>query len=229
LYFIVEIHPTSSGQHSWILTTTDYFTKWIEAIPTRSASHKVIIAFLEDIMARFGCPNIIITNNVASFKFETLIKFCEHFGISLIHSTPYYPQGNGLAESSNKILIKLIKTLLEKNKKAWDSNLKFSLWVDQVTTKKSLSTSPFQLVYRTEAIFPTQLALPVAKLFQYYEGELDHMVRRIHQLVEVKQISEKVMDIAHNHQQRIKQAFDRKFRKEEFELGDLVLKWDAPR
>ena len=37
------------------------------------------------------------------------------------------------------------------------------------------------------------------------------------------------MDIAHSHQQKIKKAFDRKVRKEEFELGDLVLKWDAPR
>jgi len=37
------------------------------------------------------------------------------------------------------------------------------------------------------------------------------------------------MDIAHSHQQKIKQAFDRKVRKEEFELRDLVFKWDAPR
>lgn len=33
LDFIVEIHPTSSAQHKWILIATDYFTKWIEAIP----------------------------------------------------------------------------------------------------------------------------------------------------------------------------------------------------
>jgi hypothetical protein len=51
LDFIGEIHPPSSGQHRWILTTTDYFTKWIEVVPTRSASHKVVINFLEDILA----------------------------------------------------------------------------------------------------------------------------------------------------------------------------------
>jgi hypothetical protein len=38
-----------------------------------------------------------------------------------------------------------------------------------------------------------------------------------------------VKDKAHDHQQNIKQTFDRKVRKEEFTLGDLVLKWDAPR
>jgi transposase InsO family protein len=199
LDFIWEIHPPSSHQHRWILTTTDYFTKWIEVSPTRSASHKVIISFLEDIIAKFGCPSKIVTDNAVSFKSEPLIKFCEQFHISLIHSTPYYPQRNGLAESSNKILIKLIKRLLEDNKRAWDSKIKFSLWANRVTTKKPLGTSPFQLVYGTEAVFPTQLALPVAKFFQDYEGDTDHMVRRIHHMVEVQQIMEHVMDTSHNH------------------------------
>jgi hypothetical protein len=48
-------------------------------------------------------------------------------------------------------------------------------------------------------------------------------------MVEVQQIREKVMNRDYDHQQKIKQAFDRKGRKKEFEQGDLVLKWDAPR
>jgi hypothetical protein len=102
----------------------------------------------------------------------------------LIHSTPYYPQGNGLVESSNKSIIRIIKKLPEDNKKAWDSKLKFSLWADLVTLKRSLGISPFQLVYGTESIFPSQLALPVEKFFQDYQEEPNGMIRRIHQLVE---------------------------------------------
>jgi hypothetical protein len=101
----------------------------------------------------------------------------------LIHSTPYYPQGNGLVESSNKRLMKTIKILLEDKKKAWDSKLKFSLWVDRMTTKRSLGVSPFHLVYGFEAIFPSHLALPMEKFLQYYQGEPDDMIRRIQQLV----------------------------------------------
>jgi len=36
LDFIGEINRHSSGQHKWILVATDYFTKWIEAIPTQN-------------------------------------------------------------------------------------------------------------------------------------------------------------------------------------------------
>jgi hypothetical protein len=148
-----------------------------------------------------------------------LIQFCEQFGIALIHSTPYYPQGNGLANSSNKSLINTIKRLLEDNKKAWDSNLKFSLWVEKVTTKRSLGVSPFQLVYGIESIFPSQLALPMEKFFQDCQGEPDDMIRRIQQLVEVQQAREQLLDKAHQHQQKIKQAFDRKSNKGGFLAG----------
>jgi hypothetical protein len=165
------------------LTATNYLTKWIESIPIRSASHKVIIGFIEYIMSMFGFPRKSVIDNVASFKAEPLVKFCEKYGIQLVHSTPYYPQGNGLAKSSNKILVKIIKKLLDDNKKAWDSKLKFTLWADRVTTKRSLGISPFQLVYGIEAIFPTQLALPMEKFLQDQQGEPNDMVRRIHHLV----------------------------------------------
>jgi hypothetical protein len=55
------------------------------------------------------------------------------------------------------------------------------------------------------------------------------MIRRIHLIVEVQQSREQVRDATYSHQQKIKQAFDRKVRTKEFEIGDLVFKWDTPR
>jgi len=52
---------------------------------------------------------------------------------------------------------------MEDNKRNWDSKLKFSLWADRVTAKKSTWNSLFKLVYGTEVVFLIQLTLPVAK------------------------------------------------------------------
>eukprot|EP00253_Pinus_taeda_P035115 PITA_35115 len=118
LDFIGEIHPSSSGQHKWILTATDYFTKWIETTPCRQANDSIIIQFLEtNILSRFGYPKKIITDNAATFKSKRMINFCHKYHITLGHSTTYYPQGNVLAESSNKSLINIIKKVSEENKK----------------------------------------------------------------------------------------------------------------
>ena len=118
LDFIGEINPNSLGQHKRIPIATDYFTKWIEAIPTRSATEEVIMDFLENnILARFGCLKRIVIDNTHASKSRKMIKFFHKYHISLNHSTAYYPQGNGLAESSNKSLVRIIKKLLEDNKK----------------------------------------------------------------------------------------------------------------
>ena len=119
----------------------------------------------ENIFSRFGCPIRLVIDNAPAFKSGALVKMCESMGIQLVHSTSYYPQGNGLAESSNKSLVMIIKKLLETNQKSWDSKLKFALWSDRVTDKRCIGTSRFKLVYGTEAIFPIQLILLVAKFF----------------------------------------------------------------
>jgi hypothetical protein len=99
LDFIGKIHPRSSSQHKWILTSTDYFSKWVEVIPTRNAIDSVVINFLqENILARFGCPIKIITNKAQAFKSVAMIKICQKYNIILGHSTTYYPRGNGLVE-----------------------------------------------------------------------------------------------------------------------------------
>ena len=144
----------------------------------------------ENIFSRFGFLVRLVTDNAQAFKARALVKLCESMGIQLVHSTSYYPQGNGLAESYNKILVRIIRKLLETNQKIWDSKLKFALWVDRVTDKISIGTSPFKLVYGTEAISPIHLILPVEKSFQAEEDEPNDMMRRMMDLVELQQIRE---------------------------------------
>ena len=114
----------------------------------------------------FGYPRKIITDNAAAFGSKKMVHFCHRYQIALGHSTTYYPQGNGLAKSSNKSLVAIIKKLLEENKKSWHNKLVHALWADRLTKKNSIGMSPYQLVYGTEAVFPTSLGVPVIKIVQ---------------------------------------------------------------
>jgi hypothetical protein len=143
------------------------------------------------------------------------------------HSTSYYPQGNGLVESSNKSLTIIIKKLLQDNKKAWHKKLIHALWDDIITTKMSISTSSFQIMYGIEEIFTTSLGLPVMILLQEKYHEPDATQRRTNELINVQQTREKYFNNSHLHQDRIKKYFDRHTKEDDFNVGDLVLKWDA--
>eukprot|EP00253_Pinus_taeda_P012365 PITA_12365 len=230
LDFIGEIHPSSSGQHKWILTATDYFTKWIEAIPCRQANDSTIIQFLEgNILSRFGWLEEIITDNVTAFKSKKMINFCHKFHITLGHSTAYYPQGNGLAESSNKSLINIIKRLLEENKKKWHRKLTNALWADRLSTKKSIGMSPYELVYGMEARFPSSLGIPTIELLQEIQAEPNDMQRRVNQTIHLQQTREQVYDRAQMLQEKLKNMFDKKAKAKDFWVGSKVLRWDSRR
>ena len=228
LDFIREIHPSSSGQHKWILTATDYFTKWIEAIPCRQANDTTIIQFLEcNILSRFGCPEKIISDNAAAFKSKKMITFCHKFHITLGHSTTYYPQGNGLAESSNKSLINIIKKVLEENKKNWHKKLTSALWADRLSTKRSIGMSPYELVYGMEARFPSSLGIPTIKLLQEIQTEPNDIQRRINQTIHLQQTREQVYDRAQILQEKLKKMFDKRAKAKDFCVGNKVLRWDS--
>ena len=116
------------------MDSTDYFTKWVEAIPTKKATDAIVMDFLEDkIITRFGVPARIIMDN--GFVSSEMPSFCFKYGISLSHSSNYYPQGNGLAESSNKNLMTIIKKTVGDNKKAWDNKMKYALWADRISVE----------------------------------------------------------------------------------------------
>ena len=72
-----------------------------------------------------------------------MIEFCQKYSILLHHSSPYYPQGNGLGESSNKSLVKVIKKTLEDHKRSWNTHLIHTIWENKVSPKRSTSKSPF--------------------------------------------------------------------------------------
>ena len=129
LDFIDKFKDNSSNGFCWTLTTTDYFTKWVEAIPTRNATEKVVIDFIKErIITRFGTPLKITTDNAKAFSSREVNDFCFKYGIILSHSSDYYPQGNGLAESTNKKLMTILMKNVGDNKRAWDSKIKYAVF-----------------------------------------------------------------------------------------------------
>ena len=74
--------------------------------------------------------------------------------------------------------------------------LKYALSVDRITVKKSIGTSPFQLVYGTDAVFLVQLGIPVMKFFQYCQEEPNDMQIIIYVLIDLQQKREIVEEKA---------------------------------
>eukprot|EP00253_Pinus_taeda_P006080 PITA_06080 len=228
LDFIGKFHENSSNGYSWILTTTNYFTKWVEAIPAKNAIEKVIMDFIENnIITRFGVPAKITTDNAKAFSSLEFSSFCFKYGIVLSHSSNYYPQGNGLVESSNKNPITIIKKIIGDNKWAWDSKIKYALWAYTITKKQATGKSPFELVYGLDVTLPVHLKLPSYQLLQHFSTNKDVVQNIIDQILELDEAHRTAFDSICKIEFNIKKSFDKSSRSRSLQVGDMVLLWDC--
>jgi hypothetical protein len=114
--FLGEITPNSSRQHKYILTATYYFTRWVEAIPLMNVNEKVVIQFLEQqLIKRFGFPSILIFYNDAYFSSALLKEVTLDKGIIMRCYENYYPEENGVVDSTNKNLVRILKNIVIEN------------------------------------------------------------------------------------------------------------------
>ena len=67
IYLIGVVNLASSIGHTWVLTATNYFTHWTEAIALKKANESIALNFYEDIICRFGVLDSIILDNALAF------------------------------------------------------------------------------------------------------------------------------------------------------------------
>eukprot|EP00253_Pinus_taeda_P009426 PITA_09426 len=229
LDIIGEILPHSSKQHRYILTAIDYFTKWVEAIPLKTANAEYIIEFIDQfIITRFGLPSALMFDNASYFSGNAMTEFALKRGFKLKYSSNYYPQGNGLAKSTNKNLIRIIKRTVDQNHKNLHKSLIYALWADRKTRKASIDTSPFNLVYGKEVVLPAHLAIPSLSLVQYIdEVPTSSLHLRQMEIIKLEEQQEQAKKTHAHHQALAKSSFDSNIMtRKDFQMGDLVLKWD---
>ena len=98
-----------------------------------------------------------------------------------------------------------------------------------MTTRRSTGKSPYELVYGTQALFPTQVAKPIIFFLQEAQEEPNALIRRLKKVIELSESRNKVKDNLVTYQEKIKSIFDRKAKDIMFQTGDLVLRWDTRR
>ena len=148
-------------------------------------------------------------DNASYFSGNAMTEFALKRGFKLKYSANYYPQGNGLAESTNKNLITIIKRTIDQNHRNWHKSLIYALWVHRITQKASIDTSPFNLVYEKEVVLPTHLAIPSLALVQYTdEAPTSSLQLRQLEIIKLEEKREQAKITHAHHQALVKASFD---------------------
>jgi len=161
-------------------------------------------------------PHTIISDNRTNFASKQVASFCAKYKITHRFSTPYYPQGNGQAESSNRtILDSLCKSLDKTKANGWRNSPEYSGPIGPPSAFP-LAKPMFASIW-TETIIPVDLSM---LSFRVEEVDQDQNNARW--------ISQKKSDSRRNrttpYQRQTQTAHHKKVKVREFYVGDLVLK-----
>ena len=154
---IIGPFPPSCG-YLYIFLSNDYVSKWVEAIPTRTNDHKVVLKFIkEHIFSRFRVPRAIISDGWLHFCNRYLEILLKKYGVTHKVSTAYHPQTNGQAELANREMKHIFEKTVGPNCKDWSLKLTDALWAYRASFKTILSMSPYRLVYGKGCHLPVEI------------------------------------------------------------------------
>jgi hypothetical protein len=189
----------------------------------------------EQILSRYGTPQILITDNATNLNGELIQSLCSEFNIVHKNSSAYHAACNGLIEKYNLSLKRCLQALPPDEKGHW--HLYISAFCFSYNTIKQASTkmSPFFMLHGyhsrypiqntlqtidqidLDAIYPdTQLEEAVTKRFQHHLKSLTSVRKQAHHNIQQAQAKQRQMT-----QKRILQ--NKTETKPPFLIGDLVL------
>jgi transposase InsO family protein len=153
--------PHAIRGFEFLYVAIDKFTKWPEVEPMRKVIAQSGIKFLKGLVARFGVPNRIITDNGTQFRSRAFTAYCRELGSKICYASVAHPRTNGQTERANPEVLRGFKTRtfnkLHKCGRRWVEELPAVLWSLRMTPNRATGQTPFSLVYGAEAVLPTEL------------------------------------------------------------------------
>ena len=216
--------------YRYLVTCTDYFSKWPEACGLPSKSADGVAHFLHTLIMRFGCFQVCISDQGREFVNEVNQRLFDRVGIEHRISSAYHPQTNGLDERMNQTVTKALIKYVETEEDDWDEYLDAILFSYRTSIHASTKYTPFFLMFGREAVLPIELQLheetgaPIPNSVTSIPFE-NKVLKYVTHFAEIqgKVFSQAHLNIqkAQSHQ---KLQYDRRHCTIEFKVGDLVLK-----
>lgn len=113
------------------LLIVDSYTKWLEVEWMRSGTTaRIVNKKFASVFARFGLPDVVVTDGGPPFNSFEFINFLENHGIKVLKSPPYHPASNGQAERMVRVVKEVFKKfMLDGKLKPLDVDDKLSLFL----------------------------------------------------------------------------------------------------
>lgn len=151
--------PRSNGYNT-ILVCTDNLSKYVVTVPLRDEkADSIIHAFFNHVVAKHGCPRVVISDRGSNLIGESSRDFFRYFGIIRQLTTPYHPQSNGQTERFNRTLAASLTAHVFKHQENWSDYLQAATFAYNTSVHSVTRVPPYIAVFGREPRLPIENVL----------------------------------------------------------------------
>ena len=114
---ILPIRLQTDENAKYLLCIIDTFSKYGYCYILNNKRSDTVLGNIKDFINKFGKPLSIQSDNGKEFANSLLSEYCINNNIKLIHGRPYHPQSQGVIESFNKEVKRLLEVKYMENSK----------------------------------------------------------------------------------------------------------------
>ncbi|MCP4509601.1 MAG: DDE-type integrase/transposase/recombinase [Fuerstiella sp.] len=158
--------PVTKGEHQYILTMIDRFSRFVQAIPIRRCdAYTVALQFFNQWICRWGAPQSVLSDRGGQFIGNVARLLNSVCGIKQLFTTAYHPQCNGMIErfhaymKDRLVIIALERGLNYYEGSSWDLLLPSICMAFNCAQKRSTGYAPYMLMTGRIPRRPIDIAL----------------------------------------------------------------------
>ena len=182
--------PVTEHGDCRVMVAIEHFSKHIELVPMRDKTSRSTARAMLDIIARFGAPAEVLTDQGSEYQgaFEDLLAKCfiDHRTTSAQH-----PQANGAAERVVQVVKKGLRKycLLAGNADTWDEWLPWRVLGYRCSPQKATGFSPYYLLHGVHPVVPPAVRERFAYELSFPDAQEEVAQERIADIMTVRALA----------------------------------------
>jgi hypothetical protein len=204
----------------------DYFSRWVELFPLRSATGAEVARVLEqEIFLRYGASLYVLTDNGPAFVSGEFDQMAKRIGVKHIRTSAYHPASN-FVERVHQTVKNMLKAFIDNGRgNEWVPMLPYVRFVINSAVNATTGVTPAHLMLGRpilsvfERVIQPRCELPAAEAIDRIHIERMNDLVKLYEVANVRQA--KVLD-------RYKKVYDRNRVAHAYTPGMKVLYRDHP-
>jgi hypothetical protein len=216
-------YPETPSSNYHLLTIVDAFSGFaVTAAMKKQTAEVVCNIIMEKIVAPFGCPIAILSDQGRQFEGKIFTQLCDMLEIEKKRTVSYHPQTNGKNERIHRTLNNMFRSLPKDG--TWERYLPLLTLTYNSAPGASTGMSPYKILFGRNPYMPCDLILPEPP--QKFMPQ-NKYIKILHDAIEAtRQTAEQNLQIK---QEVMKKQYDKKIRKNEYEVGEKVMMLHVPK